>query len=140
MRLFSEPGEAVNLFSVSYEAMKVLSRVGTDEDDEDSLEVSGLVSLDDDSLDISSATFVQISSNWGFWPHIESIISLQDQVSQSCCNLIVDNLGHIHLCNRHQIMQHHAFPLQVVRNLLECRSMLNPFHPPNSRALGFGYR
>lgn len=66
MRLFSEPSEAVNLFSVSYEALKVSSRFGTDDDDEDFLEVSGLVSLDDDSIDISSATFVQISSNWGF--------------------------------------------------------------------------
>jgi hypothetical protein len=66
VRLFSEPSEAVNLFSVSYETLEVLSRVGTDEDDEDFLEVSGLVSLDDDSLDISSATSVQISSNWGF--------------------------------------------------------------------------
>jgi len=66
VRLFSEPSEAVNLSSVSYEALKVLSRVGTDEDDEDFLEVSGLISLDDDSFDISSATFVQISSNWGF--------------------------------------------------------------------------
>jgi hypothetical protein len=64
VRLFSEPNEAVNLFSVSYEAVMVLSRVGTDEDDEDSLEISGLVSLDDDdSLDNSSATSVQISSN-----------------------------------------------------------------------------
>lgn len=63
MRLSSEPNEAVNLFSVSYETLEVLSRVGTDEDDEDFLEVSGLVSLDDDSLDISSATSVQISSN-----------------------------------------------------------------------------
>ena len=66
MRLFSEPSEAVDLFSVSYEALKGLSRVGTEEDDEDFLEVSGLISLDDDSLGISSATFVQISSNWGF--------------------------------------------------------------------------
>jgi hypothetical protein len=63
VRLSSEPNEAVNLFSVSYETLEVLSRVGTDEDDEDFLEVSGLVSLDDDSLDISSATSVQISSN-----------------------------------------------------------------------------
>jgi hypothetical protein len=54
------------LFSISYEALKGFSRVGTDEDDEDFLKVSGLVSLDDDSLDISSATFAQISSNWGF--------------------------------------------------------------------------
>jgi len=66
VRLFSEPSEAVDLFSISYEALKGFSRVGTDEDDEDFLKVSGLVSLDDDSLDISSATFAQISSNWGF--------------------------------------------------------------------------
>jgi hypothetical protein len=66
VRPSSEPNEAVNLFSVSYETLEVLSRVGTNEDDEDFLEVSGLVSLDDDSLDISSATSVQISSNWGF--------------------------------------------------------------------------
>jgi hypothetical protein len=65
VRLFSEPSEAVDLFSVSYEALKGLSRVGIVEDDEDFLEVFGLVSLDDDSHDISSATFVQISSNWG---------------------------------------------------------------------------